>query len=257
MYDAIPGSFWFERPCKRHKCVAYPKYHQRGVLCTPLGLGGPFDGLPSSEGTEGGFHICPLHISFITAWRASLAMQSSLWKREVIHRLIVCSGLNMITELSFWTGDMTGSELRSLRMALGYSQAELAVRIGLTRVFVGLMERGVKPVSARTQVAVETLRPKPLNFIPSEFNPYVRKIEQALIDCSMSYSIDHIEGDDLTIFYVDDLPVKLIYKPDYRSFDNKNAYIDDNIVIQGRSSVNLICKLLRGARIVDIKSIES
>ena len=44
--------------------------------------------------------------------------------------------------------------LKALRMEAGLSQAELAEAIGMSRVTVGLMERGEAPIEKRTELAV-------------------------------------------------------------------------------------------------------
>ena len=44
--------------------------------------------------------------------------------------------------------------LKALRMQAGLSQAELAELIGMSRVKVGLMERGEAPIEKRTELAV-------------------------------------------------------------------------------------------------------
>lgn len=49
---------------------------------------------------------------------------------------------------------MTPLELKQARQSLGLSQQALAAELGLTRVFIGLMERGEKPIETRTELAV-------------------------------------------------------------------------------------------------------
>lgn len=44
--------------------------------------------------------------------------------------------------------------LKALRMQAGLSQVELAELIGMSRVTVGLMERGEAPIEKRTELAV-------------------------------------------------------------------------------------------------------
>lgn len=52
---------------------------------------------------------------------------------------------------------MRGNEIRELRRNGGMSQAELGRDLGLTPTFVGMMERGVKAVESRTDLAVRYL----------------------------------------------------------------------------------------------------
>lgn len=52
---------------------------------------------------------------------------------------------------------MASEKLKEARQLLGLSQQVLADEIGLTRVMVGLMERGEKAIELRTELAVECL----------------------------------------------------------------------------------------------------
>ncbi|SMF70471.1 helix-turn-helix domain-containing protein [Allosphingosinicella indica] len=52
---------------------------------------------------------------------------------------------------------MQGDELRQLRKAAGLTQGELAKRLGLTETFIGMMERGAKPIELRTQLAARQI----------------------------------------------------------------------------------------------------
>ena len=49
---------------------------------------------------------------------------------------------------------MQPNELREIRREAGMSQAELAEAIGMSRVTIGLMERGEAPIEKRTELAV-------------------------------------------------------------------------------------------------------
>ena len=52
---------------------------------------------------------------------------------------------------------MNGAALKQARRELGLSQEGLAEAIGMTRVMVGLMERGRKGIERRTDLAVQLL----------------------------------------------------------------------------------------------------
>lgn len=52
---------------------------------------------------------------------------------------------------------MQGSELKELRKAMGMTQSALADALGLTSVFVGMMERDERPIERRTALAVQHL----------------------------------------------------------------------------------------------------
>lgn len=52
---------------------------------------------------------------------------------------------------------MQGSELKEARKALGMTQADMAAALGMTSVFIGMMERGERPIELRTVLAVRHL----------------------------------------------------------------------------------------------------
>ena len=49
---------------------------------------------------------------------------------------------------------MQPEELKAMRVEAGMSQAELGAAIGMSRVTIGLMERGEAPIEKRTELAV-------------------------------------------------------------------------------------------------------
>lgn len=52
---------------------------------------------------------------------------------------------------------MQGSELKAIREALGWGQRKFAEEIGMTQTYIGLMERGEKPIEKRTELAARYL----------------------------------------------------------------------------------------------------
>lgn len=52
---------------------------------------------------------------------------------------------------------MQPEELRALRKTLGLSQDEIGGAVGLSRVTIGLMERGAAPIEDRTALALRNL----------------------------------------------------------------------------------------------------
>jgi transcriptional regulator with XRE-family HTH domain len=56
-----------------------------------------------------------------------------------------------------WKRPMNGFELRGLRLSKQMTQAELGEALGLTGQYVGLMERGAKPIELRTELAARYL----------------------------------------------------------------------------------------------------
>ncbi|WP_278983288.1 helix-turn-helix domain-containing protein [Sphingobium yanoikuyae] len=49
---------------------------------------------------------------------------------------------------------MQPDEMKALRKSIGWTQDELAEAIGMSRVQIGLMERGVATIERRTELAV-------------------------------------------------------------------------------------------------------
>jgi DNA-binding XRE family transcriptional regulator len=56
---------------------------------------------------------------------------------------------------------MQPNEVKVIRKGLGLSQAELGDVLGLTGQFIGMMERGVKPIEKRTAFALRYLAEHP------------------------------------------------------------------------------------------------
>ena len=52
---------------------------------------------------------------------------------------------------------MTNNELKEARHKLCLTQSELACAIDMSRVMIGLMERGEKPIERRTELAIRYL----------------------------------------------------------------------------------------------------
>ena len=50
---------------------------------------------------------------------------------------------------------MTAKQLKKARVKLGLTQAQMAEKLGLSRVMIGLMERHKKAIDIRTALAVK------------------------------------------------------------------------------------------------------
>lgn len=61
---------------------------------------------------------------------------------------------------------MKGDGLRTIRKGLGLSQRAMAEALGLTETYVGMMERGVKQIERRTDLAVRYLSEHPEEMKP-------------------------------------------------------------------------------------------
>ncbi|MAN12845.1 MAG: hypothetical protein CMN72_02255 [Sphingomonas sp.] len=56
---------------------------------------------------------------------------------------------------------MQGSEFRAARKRLGWTQARMAAELDMSPTFIGLMERGERPIERRTALAVRALEIDP------------------------------------------------------------------------------------------------
>lgn len=65
---------------------------------------------------------------------------------------------------------MTGSQLQEARRKLGLTQRELGDELRLSRVMVGLMERGEREVERRTELAMRYLLIRAGHVTPTEFS---------------------------------------------------------------------------------------
>ncbi len=52
---------------------------------------------------------------------------------------------------------MTHDELLKARISLGLTQQQLSEKIGISREFIGMMEKGTKPISVKTKTLVNNL----------------------------------------------------------------------------------------------------
>ncbi len=53
-------------------------------------------------------------------------------------------------ETPSWPNTVFGEQLRQLRKAAGFTQEELAFRVGLDRTYISLLERGIKSPTLNT-----------------------------------------------------------------------------------------------------------
>lgn len=56
---------------------------------------------------------------------------------------------------------MQADELKAIRKAMGMTQGAFAAALGLTGTFIGLMERGERPIERRTAFAARYLAEHP------------------------------------------------------------------------------------------------
>lgn len=147
---------------------------------------------------------------------------------------------------------MDGTDIRAIRKARGMSQAELGALLGLSRDYVGQLERGVAPVKVRTVTAMRALAPglqqpppKPVTTDPME-----RLVELALIDAGIRFQTDHGGHVPANLdFYLPDfdvyLEVKRMHSP---RISDQMARAPNVIAIQGEASVRFVVEILTARR---------
>lgn len=139
---------------------------------------------------------------------------------------------------------MTGIELREYRLALGLSQAQLAERIGLTRVMVSMMERDRKAITLRTIAAVKAALPAPANQPIANHSVLHRKLELALQNAGISYTANKKYGDHAADFYLKDLDIAL-YVDAVRSEARRKITTEvDTISVAGRFALDAFTTLI-------------
>jgi transcriptional regulator with XRE-family HTH domain len=144
--------------------------------------------------------------------------------------------------------DMDGQEMRARRKALGIrSQAEFAVRLGLSRDHVGRMERGDDPILPRTAAAVRSLKPEPLGHKPTTRDPIERIVEQALIDAGIRYATDDGGGTESRLdFRLLDYDIELEVKRFYTARSGEQLARAPNVIlIQGDRAARFFAAAIR------------
>ncbi len=104
---------------------------------------------------------------------------------------------------------MTGLELRSVRLALGMTQLALANALGLTRQYVGMLERDEKAISKCISIAAYSLRPAVSDTVTTDSNPNFRKIELALIANGLKFERDYQSDDSTFDFFLPELQLAI------------------------------------------------
>ena len=144
---------------------------------------------------------------------------------------------------------MTGPELRARREALKLSQADFAALIGVSRDFLGQMERGVRKPSPRTLLAIQQHargsvgeRAELLTSDPME-----RLVEAALQDAGIAYVTDrggrNASGLDFRLpDHGVEIEVKRFHTP--RSVE-QTSRAPNVILLQGETAIRFFCDRLR------------
>lgn len=141
---------------------------------------------------------------------------------------------------------MTGDELRSIRLALGLTQSELGERIGVSRTFLGLMERGQKPVGKRTALAVQSAKPGAAVHASSEADPLLRRLESALIEHGIEFE-RYFESDGQEFdFYLWELSLGIVVDRHSTMSPRPTRDIRSVLVAKGSGAADILSLLLEG-----------
>jgi transcriptional regulator with XRE-family HTH domain len=141
---------------------------------------------------------------------------------------------------------MTGEEARAIRLALGLTQGQLAESIGVSRTFIGLMERGHKVVSKRTAVALRSVKPVPGDDWSNESDPVLRRMEVALrrhgIAFERHFSSDNQEFD----FYLPELSLAIVVDRHSSISPRPTREIRSILIAKGSGTADILSLLLEG-----------
>ena len=144
---------------------------------------------------------------------------------------------------------MTGKELREIRKSLGYTQAELAKLIGLSRDYIGLLERGDGEIVNRTVMAIKALRPKGAGTAElATVDTLERMVEKALSEAGIQYVPDRAGGSRAGLdFYLPDLDVHIEVKRFHSERTAEQIARAANVILlQGERAALMFCLALEG-----------
>ena len=139
---------------------------------------------------------------------------------------------------------MNFSDLRALREALGLTQAELADEIGISRVYLGLMERGLRPISQRTAVALSRAHPKALPLATVETDPLLRRFENALISSGIEFDVRHIGDLEIAEYDIKSIDIPLLLgRHNRHDLAEKVKSLHRGIFVLGTPAIELLASL--------------
>ena len=136
-------------------------------------------------------------------------------------------------------------EFKTIREAMGLTQAELGDALGVSRVFIGLMERGHKSVSKRTAEAMRSLRPKPLDISTTETDTFYRSIEVALITAGIAFTVKYATENDIAEYELDRPSINLIVsRYDHEGVRKKIQIEKSGLFVVGASAAKFVTDLI-------------
>jgi transcriptional regulator with XRE-family HTH domain len=139
-----------------------------------------------------------------------------------------------------------GLTMRAIRLSLGLTQKELAEKISVSRVFVGMMERGEKPISSRTQLALLSLRPRALEQKPREYDPLLRQIEEALIENGVDFTPQFRSDGQLFDFFLPEFEIGICLDREISREIRPTRQVRGIVSVAGSSAAEAFVLLLKG-----------
>ena len=142
---------------------------------------------------------------------------------------------------------MDPGELRRRRHALKMTRGELGKAIGMHRNSIALMENEEAPILERTALAVQALKPAPLDRRPSCTDPMERTIELALIEAGIQYTSDQGgETSSALDFHLTDLDIAIEVKRFYTARTGEQMARAPNVIVaQGEVAVRFLAQAIR------------
>lgn len=140
---------------------------------------------------------------------------------------------------------MTGKELKALRQGLKLSQSEFGAQIGVSRVMIGLLERGQRPITRRLEKSLVAARAKPLDRLPSQFDPLIKEVEVAFISSGIPYECDLDFNGRYVDIAINELKIAIFV---VREHDFSRSFVPDGwsvLVLSGWESVKMFSNMLR------------
>lgn len=147
----------------------------------------------------------------------------------------------MTTEAPF-----NGEDLRAIRLGLGLSQLQFATKLGLSRVYVGLLERGIKPVTERTKIAAFGLRPKPIERPLGEFDPLSRQIEAELLSNGLDFVRQFPSGGMIFDFFLPEFELAINVQREQSEAFRPTPEVRGLIAATGKNAIEILALILGG-----------
>lgn len=138
------------------------------------------------------------------------------------------------------------SQLKAIRLSLGLTQSRFAEELGISRVFVGLMERGQRPITERTRLAALSLRPEAIDRNLEEFDPLFREVEASLLRHGVDF-FRQFRSDDLVFdFYLPEFELAICLDREGVQAFRPTKDARGVIAAIGRNAIELLTLILDG-----------